>query len=153
VTRHPTAEWLARQITEAFFWASAPIYLVRDNDRAHGHLFTSRLRAMGIGGHDPSQSSGPLSEKGRQLQQVLADEAARPQVVEIIRSLIDRIEVHPGKECGHCEVLIVGALAEIIAFAQQKTTAAFSGDGGTSLMVAGARFVQGRTSTELRKFV
>ena len=31
VTRHPTAEWLARQITEAFPWASAPIYLVRDN--------------------------------------------------------------------------------------------------------------------------
>ena len=27
VTRHPTAEWLARQITEAFPWASAPAYL------------------------------------------------------------------------------------------------------------------------------
>jgi hypothetical protein len=32
VTRHPTADWLARQITEAFPWASAPSYLVRDND-------------------------------------------------------------------------------------------------------------------------
>ena len=39
VTRHPTAEWLARQITEAFPWASAPTYLVRDNDRAYGHVF------------------------------------------------------------------------------------------------------------------
>jgi hypothetical protein len=29
VTRHPTAEWLAQQITEAFPWASAPAYLVR----------------------------------------------------------------------------------------------------------------------------
>jgi transposase InsO family protein len=48
VTRHPTAEWLARQITEAFPWASAPAYLVRDNDRAFGHVFTSRVRAMGI---------------------------------------------------------------------------------------------------------
>jgi transposase InsO family protein len=48
VTRHPTAEWLARQITEAFPWASAPAYLVRDNDRAYGHVFTSRMRAMGI---------------------------------------------------------------------------------------------------------
>jgi len=48
VTRHPTAEWLARQITEAFPWASAPNYLVRDNDRAYGHIFTSRVRAMGI---------------------------------------------------------------------------------------------------------
>ncbi len=34
VTRHPTAEWLARQITEAFPSASAPTYLLRDNDRA-----------------------------------------------------------------------------------------------------------------------
>jgi hypothetical protein len=48
VTRHPTAEWLARQITEAFPWASAPAYLVRDNDRAYGDIFTSRVRAMGI---------------------------------------------------------------------------------------------------------
>ena len=48
VTRHPTAEWLARQITEAFPWASAPAYLVRDNDRAYGQAFTSRVRAMGI---------------------------------------------------------------------------------------------------------
>src|ERR1700739_3643236 len=48
VTRHPTAEWLARQITEAFPWASAPGYLVRDNDRAYGQVFTSRVRAMGI---------------------------------------------------------------------------------------------------------
>ena len=48
VTRHPTAGWLARQITEAFPWTSAPAYLVRDNDRAYGHAFTSRVRAMGI---------------------------------------------------------------------------------------------------------
>jgi Integrase core domain len=48
VTRHPTAEWLARQITEAFPRASAPAYLVRDNDSAYGHVFSSRLRAMGI---------------------------------------------------------------------------------------------------------
>jgi transposase InsO family protein len=48
VTRHPTAEWLAQQITEAFPWASAPAYLVRDNDRAYGHAFRLRVRAMGI---------------------------------------------------------------------------------------------------------
>jgi transposase InsO family protein len=48
VTPHPTAEWLARQITEAFRWALAPAYLVRDNDRAYGHIFTSRVRAMSI---------------------------------------------------------------------------------------------------------
>jgi len=48
VTRHPTAEWLARQVTEAFPWSSAPVYLVRDNDRAYGPVFRSRVRAMGI---------------------------------------------------------------------------------------------------------
>jgi transposase InsO family protein len=48
VTRHPTAEWLARQFTEAFPWSSALAYLVRDNDRAYGHAFRSRVRAMGI---------------------------------------------------------------------------------------------------------
>jgi hypothetical protein len=48
VTRHPAAEWLARQITEAFPWAPAPAYLVRDNDGAYGHVFTRRVRAMGI---------------------------------------------------------------------------------------------------------
>ena len=48
VTRHPTAEWLARQITEALPWTSAPACLVRDNDRAYGHVFTSRVMAMSI---------------------------------------------------------------------------------------------------------
>jgi len=48
VTKHPTAEWLARQISEAFPWASAPAYLVRDNDRVYGQVFTARVRAMGI---------------------------------------------------------------------------------------------------------
>src|SRR6266496_4355045 len=48
VTRNPTAEWLARQITEAFPWNSAPKYLIRDNDRAFGGAFKARVRAMGI---------------------------------------------------------------------------------------------------------
>src|SRR6476620_9771599 len=48
VTGYQTAEWLARQITEAFPWTSEPAYLVRDNDRAYGHVFTSRVKAMGI---------------------------------------------------------------------------------------------------------
>ena len=48
VTRNPTAEWLAQQIVEAFPWNTAPTYLVRDNDGAYGHAFTSRVRGMGI---------------------------------------------------------------------------------------------------------
>src|SRR5713226_1417266 len=48
VTRNPTAEWLAQQITEAFPWDWAPRYLIRDNDRAFGVSFKARVRAMGI---------------------------------------------------------------------------------------------------------
>lgn len=48
ITDHPTALWLARQITEAFPWDSAPLHLVRDNDGAYGAAFRRRLRAMGI---------------------------------------------------------------------------------------------------------
>jgi transposase InsO family protein len=48
VTAHPTAEWIARQITEAFPWDSAPKYLIRDRDGAYGLAFKRRLRVMGI---------------------------------------------------------------------------------------------------------
>ena len=48
VTRHPTAEWLAQQIVEAFPWNTAPTYLVRDNDGAYGQAFLARIRTMGI---------------------------------------------------------------------------------------------------------
>ena len=33
VTTNPTAEWIARQITEAFPWDGAPGYMIRDRDR------------------------------------------------------------------------------------------------------------------------
>jgi transposase InsO family protein len=48
VTQNPTAEWLARQITEAFPWDTAPKYVIRDHDRAFGVAFKARVRAMGI---------------------------------------------------------------------------------------------------------
>ena len=48
VTTHPTAEWVARQITEAFPWNEAPRYMSRDRDRIYGAVATRRLCAMGI---------------------------------------------------------------------------------------------------------
>ena len=38
-TLHPTAEWIARQLTEACGWDEAPRYLLRDRDRCCGELF------------------------------------------------------------------------------------------------------------------
>src|SRR5262244_2212024 len=48
VTPLPTAEWIARQVTEAFPWSEAPRYLIRDRDRVYGAAVTHRLRTMGI---------------------------------------------------------------------------------------------------------
>src|SRR6266851_10370806 len=48
VTTNPTADWIARQITEAFPWDQAPQYLIRDRDASYGVAVTRRLAAMGI---------------------------------------------------------------------------------------------------------
>jgi hypothetical protein len=44
VTEHPTADWIARQVSEAFPWDTAPEYLIRDRDGAYGDVFRRRLR-------------------------------------------------------------------------------------------------------------
>ena len=48
VTTNPTAEWVARQITEAFPWNGAPRHMIRDRHRIYGAVVTRRLRAVGI---------------------------------------------------------------------------------------------------------
>src|SRR6202022_1045285 len=57
VTANPTAEWVARQITEAFPWDEAPDYLIRDRARIYGSAATRRWRAMGI----PDKPNAPTS--------------------------------------------------------------------------------------------
>ncbi|HTY53922.1 MAG TPA: integrase core domain-containing protein [Candidatus Binataceae bacterium] len=58
VTEHPTAEWIAGQLTEAFPWDTAPSYLIRDRDAVYGHAFVKRVRAMGIRDR-PSSARSP----------------------------------------------------------------------------------------------
>src|ERR1700730_159064 len=48
VTSHPSAEWIANQLTEACGWEQLPRYLIRDRDGAYGEVFIRRLRSMGI---------------------------------------------------------------------------------------------------------
>ena len=48
VTAHPTAEWIARQLTEAYGWTASPQAIVRDRDAVYGDIFIRRLQAMGI---------------------------------------------------------------------------------------------------------
>ena len=57
VTANPTAEWIARQITEAFPWDSAPTHLIRNRDASYGHAVTKRLAAMGIRDHPTAPRS------------------------------------------------------------------------------------------------
>jgi transposase InsO family protein len=51
VAANPTAEWIARHITDAFPWDEAPDYLIRDRDTCYGHAVTKRRAAMGIRDH------------------------------------------------------------------------------------------------------
>jgi putative transposase len=48
VTQNPTQVWLARQITEAFPWDTAPRILLRDRDTSFGQIFRDRVQAMAI---------------------------------------------------------------------------------------------------------
>ena len=57
VTAHPTAEWIANQLTQAYGWEQAPRYLIRDRDSCYGSVFTRRLRSLGIRDHPTSPRS------------------------------------------------------------------------------------------------
>ncbi len=55
VTANPTAEWVARQITEAFPWDEAPHYLIRDRDRIYGSVVTRHCAPWASGTSLPHQ--------------------------------------------------------------------------------------------------
>ena len=48
MTQHPTAEWTAQQIVEAFPEETAPRYIIRDRDQIYGEDFRQRVSAMSI---------------------------------------------------------------------------------------------------------
>jgi putative transposase len=48
ITEHPTAEWAAQQLVEAFPWNSAPRYLLRDRDGSYGAKFGEAANCLGI---------------------------------------------------------------------------------------------------------
>ena len=85
------------------------------------------------------------AKKVTELRSLLTDETTRPQAIDIVRSMIDRIEIHTGAERGKPDVILVGALAQILAFTQQNKTAASNGSDGRVFMVAGVGFVQDPT--------
>jgi putative transposase len=48
VTEHPTAEWTAGQLMQAFPWDTAPRYMLRDRDRVYGEAFRTLAAEMEI---------------------------------------------------------------------------------------------------------
>jgi hypothetical protein len=50
VTAHPTAEWTAQQLVQAFPWDSAPRYLLRDRDGIFGSAFAEQSQSHGYQG-------------------------------------------------------------------------------------------------------
>ena len=48
VTEHPTAQWTAQQLVEAFPWDTPPKYLLRDRDAAYGAYFQRRVKSLGM---------------------------------------------------------------------------------------------------------
>src|SRR2546430_17658649 len=50
VTTSPTAEWISRQIIEAFPWDSSPRYLIRDRDTAYGPMSYPKIISGRNGG-------------------------------------------------------------------------------------------------------
>jgi len=47
VTAHPSAQWTAQQMVEAFPWDPAPRYVLRDRDTIYGGRFRRRVRSLG----------------------------------------------------------------------------------------------------------
>ena len=48
ITEHPTAQWTAQQVVDAFPWDETPRYLLRDRDRVYSTSFWQRVQYMGI---------------------------------------------------------------------------------------------------------
>ncbi len=48
VTEHPSAEWTAQQIVDAFPWDTAPRYMLRARDGVYGRYFKRRVTGLGI---------------------------------------------------------------------------------------------------------
>lgn len=64
VTTHPTAEWTARQIVEAFPFESAPNYLLRDRDGVYGEASRQQVAVMNIRALEKYSAHRGLRGKG-----------------------------------------------------------------------------------------
>jgi hypothetical protein len=70
VTAHPAAEWILRQLTEAYGWKVAPRYILRDRDAVYGDVFIRRLGRWAFGIDQPRRDRRGRTDivKGRSVR-------------------------------------------------------------------------------------
>jgi hypothetical protein len=74
---------------------------------------------------------------------LLQNDTTKHQATEIIRSLIEKIVVSPTSQRGKSDVILHGALASILAYANDTAQSSVVSSGvGRVLLVAGAGFTQ-----------
>ena len=118
--------------------------IVRDELRTLEARKRDLQRSLQVSFEDSSVEVHPnigelYAKKVGELRVLLTDDATRPQAMDIIRSMIERVEVSEGVERSKPNVVLVGDLAAILAYTQNNTAASI-GDDGRVLMVAGRGF-------------
>jgi len=124
VTPHPTAEWVARQLTEAFPWEEAPRHLIRDRDAIYGSVVLNRLRSMGIRDHPIAPRSPWQNPHAERLigsirrecldRVVVAGEVHLRRILRRYADYYNRARTHRslGKDCPlHRPIQAIGAIS------------------------------------------
>ena len=95
VTAHPTAEWTAQQIVEAFPFDSSPKYLLRDRDRIYGHEFRKQIEVMAI----EEVLSAPRSPWQRAyVERVIGSFVMDNKMQSVFRSATRRTMIRSGRD-------------------------------------------------------
>jgi len=124
VTPHPTGEWVARQLTEAFPWEEAPRHLIRDRDAIYGSVVLNRLRSMGIRDHPIAPRSPWQNPHAERLigsirrecldRVVVAGEVHLRRILRRYADYYNRARTHRslGKDCPlHRPIQAIGAIS------------------------------------------
>jgi hypothetical protein len=86
VAQNPTQAWLARQMTKAFPWDTAPRYLLRHRAEAEARSFARlkrRLLAVHNNAHHAIRTIGSFSERSRDIDHVADARVSDPHLATI----------------------------------------------------------------------
>jgi len=96
------------------------------------------------------------ADKVRQLEEALNEPSIREEAAEVLRSLIDRVELRPRDAGQGLYALLYGDLVEILGFCgkdRERKLPEGEPSGNQLSVVAGTGFVQARTEWVLRRSV